>query len=162
MKWFALLLAAVPAFASPDALMVRPEGSFLGGWQGTRIGAEQFSNASGGMYFARSWIISQANDNPGLLLINQSSNVGAFITANNNGTLRIGNSPANFSVERSAVELRASALWSSVPVDLPEVTTPAAPGGNHARIFARDNGSGKTQLCVIFPTGAVQVLATQP
>jgi hypothetical protein len=39
---------------------------------------------------------------------------------------------------------------------------PGAPGGNRALIFSRDNGAGKTQLCVKFPTGAVQVLATQP
>jgi hypothetical protein len=46
--------------------------------------------------------------------------------------------------------------------DLIEQSTPANPPADTARIFARDNGSGKTQLCVIFPTGAVQVLATQP
>jgi hypothetical protein len=38
----------------------------------------------------------------------------------------------------------------------------AAPGANAARLYARDNGSGKTQICVRFPTGAVQVLATEP
>lgn len=31
-----------------------------------------------------------------------------------------------------------------------------------ATFFARDNGSGKTQICVKFETGAVQVLATEP
>lgn len=31
-----------------------------------------------------------------------------------------------------------------------------------AILFSRDNGSGKTQLCVRFATGAVQVLSTQP
>lgn len=39
---------------------------------------------------------------------------------------------------------------------------PAAPVANQARIFFRDNGSGKTQLCVRFNTGAIQVLATEP
>jgi len=48
-------------------------------------------------------------------------------------------------------------------VDLNEQSsTPAAPSANKARIFARDNGSGKTQLCVLFNTGAVQVIATEP
>ena len=37
-----------------------------------------------------------------------------------------------------------------------------APAESSARLFAQDNGSGKTQLCVRFPTGAVQVLATEP
>lgn len=45
--------------------------------------------------------------------------------------------------------------------ELVEVSTPSAPASNHARLFVRDNGSGKTQLCVRFPTGTVKVLATQ-
>jgi hypothetical protein len=45
--------------------------------------------------------------------------------------------------------------------ELAEISTPAAPPSNHARLFVRDNGSGKTQLCVRFPTGAVKVLATE-
>jgi hypothetical protein len=39
---------------------------------------------------------------------------------------------------------------------------PGAPDANAARVFARDNGLGKTQLCVRFATGAVQVIATEP
>lgn len=37
-----------------------------------------------------------------------------------------------------------------------------APGVNRGRLFARDNGSGKTQICARFNTGAVVVIATQP
>lgn len=43
-----------------------------------------------------------------------------------------------------------------------EVTDPAAPGANLARLYARDNGAGKTQLVARFNTGAVQVIATEP
>ena len=39
---------------------------------------------------------------------------------------------------------------------------PPAPAVNAARLFVRDGGSGKTQLCVRFATGAVQVIATEP
>ena len=39
---------------------------------------------------------------------------------------------------------------------------PSAPSANFGRLYFRDNGLGKTQLCVRFNTGAVQVLATQP
>jgi hypothetical protein len=47
-------------------------------------------------------------------------------------------------------------------VDHPLVPgTPPSPLSG-ARLFARDNGSGKAQLCVLFPTGAVQVIATEP
>jgi hypothetical protein len=47
-------------------------------------------------------------------------------------------------------------------MELYERTDPSAGAANSARLYARDNGSGKTQLCVIFATGAVQVLATEP
>jgi hypothetical protein len=43
-----------------------------------------------------------------------------------------------------------------------ERADPAAPAANQAVVYARDNGSGKTQLCVRFNTGAVQVLSTEP
>jgi len=39
---------------------------------------------------------------------------------------------------------------------------PAAPAADGGRIFLQDNGGGKTQLCVRFATGAVQVIATEP
>jgi hypothetical protein len=43
-----------------------------------------------------------------------------------------------------------------------EITDPTAPSANRARIYCKDNGSGKTQLVVRFPTGAVQQLAIEP
>ena len=42
------------------------------------------------------------------------------------------------------------------------VTTPDAPGAPGGSLFVKDNGSGKSQLCVRFATGAVQVIATEP
>lgn len=47
-------------------------------------------------------------------------------------------------------------------MEFAEMTAPSGGVANTARLFARDNGSGKTQLCVIFATGAIQVLATEP
>lgn len=38
----------------------------------------------------------------------------------------------------------------------------AAPAANKVRIYSRDNGAGKTQIVARFPTGAVQVIATEP
>ena len=46
--------------------------------------------------------------------------------------------------------------------DMNETATPAAPSAFRARIFVRNNGVGKHELCVRFPTGAVQVIATEP
>jgi hypothetical protein len=43
-----------------------------------------------------------------------------------------------------------------------EMTPPASPAGNKVRLFAKDNGSGKTQICALFPTGAVVELGIEP
>jgi hypothetical protein len=46
-------------------------------------------------------------------------------------------------------------------LDIGEFGTPVHPGPNVARLFVRDNGAGKTQLCVLFPTGVVEVLSAE-
>ena len=51
-------------------------------------------------------------------------------------------------------------VFSTSFLELGEIATPGAPGANKARLFIRDNGSGKSQLCVRFPTGSVKLLAT--
>lgn len=47
-------------------------------------------------------------------------------------------------------------------IEFNEMTEPAAPAANGARLYVKDNGAGKSQLCVRFATGAVQVIATEP
>lgn len=47
-------------------------------------------------------------------------------------------------------------------VQLTEVTAPAAPSANAVRIYAEDNGSGKTRLMALFASGAAQQIAIQP
>lgn len=45
----------------------------------------------------------------------------------------------------------------------PATATPSAPVEVGAGVlFFRNDGSGKAQLCVRFPSGAVQILATEP
>jgi hypothetical protein len=41
-------------------------------------------------------------------------------------------------------------------------SAPSAPVADQAQLFLRDNGSGKSELCVQFASGPVQVLATEP
>jgi len=41
-------------------------------------------------------------------------------------------------------------------------SAPSAPGPNRGRLYLVDNGAGKTQLCIIFSSGAAQVIATEP
>lgn len=43
-----------------------------------------------------------------------------------------------------------------------EMTAPAAPAANSVRIYAEDNGSGKTRLMALFATGAAQQIAIEP
>lgn len=43
-----------------------------------------------------------------------------------------------------------------------EISDPTAPSANKGRLYFKDNGAGKTQLVARFPTGAVQVIATEP
>lgn len=43
-----------------------------------------------------------------------------------------------------------------------EISDPSAPATNYGRLYFRDNGAGKTQLVCRFPTGAIQVIATEP
>jgi hypothetical protein len=46
-------------------------------------------------------------------------------------------------------------------LEFDEVTAPDAPATNAVRIYAEDNGSGKTRLVARFASGANVVIATQ-
>ena len=43
-----------------------------------------------------------------------------------------------------------------------EQTAPSAPSANRVRLYAQDNGAGKTQLMALFNTGAAQQVAIEP
>ena len=47
-------------------------------------------------------------------------------------------------------------------LEMEELATAPTGTSNEAKIFAQDNGSGKTKLMVIFGTGAAQQIAIQP
>jgi hypothetical protein len=66
--------------------------------------------------------------------------------------------------QRAVLDSDGNLIWTSPSFqEIIEVTLePPAPAANRARLFLRDNGGGKTQLCVKFSTGAVQVISTQP
>lgn len=60
-------------------------------------------------------------------------------------------------------------LDANAPMDIAEnhilmseIGDPSAPASNKAILYTKDNGAGKTQLVARFPTGAVQVIATEP
>jgi hypothetical protein len=41
-------------------------------------------------------------------------------------------------------------------------STPATPAAGKAVLFLRDNGSGKSQLCIVYDDGSIGVIDTQP
>jgi hypothetical protein len=76
---------------------------------------------------------------------------GAKVSFMNNGTVGIGTTNPS-----TRLDIDAGAL------ELAEMTAPGAGAANTVRIYAVDNGSGKTQLMAIFSSGAAQQLAIQP
>jgi hypothetical protein len=96
----------------------------------------QFNSAGAGIQFDRS---NSHLDLGGALLVNvvagqQGVTIGSTGTANNEvSTIMMG-----------------------------ERADPAAPAANYVRIYAKDNGAGKTQLMAIFAAGAAQQIAIQP
>jgi hypothetical protein len=54
------------------------------------------------------------------------------------------------------------ALNLSSFIYMTEISDPGNTPSNACRLYCRDNGGGKSQLVVVFSTGAVQVLATEP
>lgn len=73
------------------------------------------------------------------------------------GTNNLGTASAKF---RDA--LFSGRVSAEAGLDLYTSASNAAATDGLARVFARTNQSGKAELCVVFPTGGVQILASQP
>ena len=69
------------------------------------------------------------------------------ITDSNSGTYR---------------DLKLRNLLNTEYHQMTEMTAPSAPATNSVRIYAEDNGSGKTRLMALFATGAAQQIAIEP
>jgi len=62
----------------------------------------------------------------------------------------------------SVMGLKALSSTTGSALELHEMTAPASPGTNRVRLYAEDNGSGKTRLMALFPSGASQQIAIEP
>lgn len=67
---------------------------------------------------------------------------------------------------RVTSDIKARAIYLDVGsgsfLELTENATISAGATNTARLYAIDNGAGKTSLRVVFPTGAAQTISTEP
>jgi hypothetical protein len=58
--------------------------------------------------------------------------------------------------------ITATGSTTGAALEMREQTAPSAPSTNNVRIYAEDNGSGKTRLMALFATGAAQQIAIEP
>jgi hypothetical protein len=94
-----------------------------------------------------------------LLTFGTKSSFDLVIGTNNTEAMRIDTSQ-NMGIGTTSPSTRLDI--DAGAMEFAEMTAPGAGAANTARLYAVDNGAGKTQLVVIFNTGAAQVLATQP
>lgn len=69
------------------------------------------------------------------------------------------------SITRSAagvLGIRGNSTTAGGALEFIEQTAPAAPSADRVRLYAQDNGAGKTQLMALFNTGAAQQVAIEP
>jgi hypothetical protein len=89
--------------------------------------------------------------NAGTTFVLKYNAVSTGVVIDNTGDVGIGTTSPS-----TRLDIDAGAL------ELAEMTAPGAGAANTVRIYAVDNGAGKTQLMAIFNTGAAQQLAIQP
>jgi hypothetical protein len=87
----------------------------------------------------------------------------------NSGVLTLADGNSDFQLTSGVVNLGTRSIGGLVNIsgqtghsEMIEMTAPAAPAANRVRIYAVDNGSGKTQLMALFATGAAQQIAIEP
>ena len=93
--------------------------------------------------------------------------VGYRATAGGHAAVAIGSESAALHGHSVAIGLNSTttALYQVAlgarHIEITEVTAPGVAVANGARLYVKDNGAGKTQLCVIFQSGVEVVLATE-
>lgn len=69
----------------------------------------------------------------------------------------------NFTVTSNLnLDMASNFITGPAYIQFTEQTAPAAPATNNVRIYAEDNGSGKTRLMARFATGAAVQIAIEP
>jgi hypothetical protein len=86
----------------------------------------------------------------------------AFVATNGNGSMRyfglVGPDAGVMQLNNGT----GAGSGYGASLEMWEMTAPSAPATNGVRIYAEDNGSGKTRLMAIFGSGAAQQIAIEP
>jgi len=106
-----------------------------------------YFEASGGTYY-------KAPNGAGHYFVDQTGNLML------NMTLASAAFPGTLAVTGAATI--TGAITTASYIAGAEMAAPAAPAANGYRIYAEDNGAGKTRLMVLFASGAAQQIAIEP
>ena len=97
-----------------------------------------------------------------------ATSAGSGVLEINNGTLgtlrdlTLRNLTASGTLAVTGATTLTGAVTTANFIAGAEMTAPAAPAANGYKIYAEDNGAGKTRLMVLFATGAAQQIAIEP
>lgn len=113
---------------------------------------------TGGFLYASGTVMAFRSDVTGCILrYNANSSTGRHDFRVNNVSQGTWNS-TGLGVDNSSPQ---TSLHVGGGVTFDEITAPSTPAANDCVLYAKDNGSGKTQLVVKMPDGVETVLATQ-
>lgn len=132
---------------------------------GALFAAGTISNYSGGtgIQFSTS-VINGYSSFAGIFNIDvngfRARSTGLFAWSSNANS----DTAADTALVRSAAAIVGitNASTGGASLEMKEVTAPSAPSADFVRIYAEDNGSGKTRLMALFSSGAAQQIAIQP
>lgn len=94
-------------------------------------------------------IMVQNGEEFALGMVNGSGNKTAWMGATTDGDYQFSDQSG----------IRLVSVLNNGAIEIPEISAPGAGAVNTARLFARDDGGGDTELCVRFSAGLIQVIA---
>ena len=100
----------------------------------------------------------------GVLGFAQGDGAGVFGYSNTGPGIYGESGSSNWAAQlKGRVVIEATSPYVQLAEFAPGLTTAPSNAPTQAvRLFAKDNGSGKAQLCAIFPSGSAVVIATEP
>lgn len=94
--------------------------------------------------------------------VKNSSYIGFAASASSVNASSAAPDTAFYRTAAGIMAIRGSSTSAGCSLEFIEQTAPTAGASNTVRIYAEDNGSGKTRLMALFPTGAAQQIAIEP